>query len=216
MGWMEFTASVVGSLAWPAVVVVFVVLARRQLAGAVGRLARLKVDGSKVEAEFHQVLDSAASKADQLPRGEPRAQHPEDGPAEEGVGSWSSMEFPYQEFQDEMEKLAEISPAAAMAESYSRLEHFIRSNLGRHELVEGNERVLRKVAEQANSMQLLSDTSIELLSDLTRLRNAVTHDRDSIELSRDEAVRFAGIARAVAFDLAMRLSRTKHDVTMTM
>lgn len=224
MDWLRFTASVIDSLAWPAVVVLLLVLVRGQLQALVGRLAKLTIDGSKINAEFHKQLEAAATRAEELSSGAkveelaaPTGSDEEEGDASSEGGPQSyEMEFPYQDFVDEMSALAEVSPSAAIGESYARLEAFIRSNLARHDIVETEGRPLRELTRTAEDRKILSDLSVSVLDDLSRLRNVVVHDRGSVDLSLEEAIKFAGMARAVAFDLAMRLSRSRRDVALTM
>lgn len=62
MDWRAFFASVVGSLAWPLVVLLIVLLLRRQLIGLFdGPLSRLKLGPGGVEAEWDRQLEAAAA-----------------------------------------------------------------------------------------------------------------------------------------------------------
>ena len=67
MDWKELVASLVSSLAWPAAIMVLVVVLRKQLAAGVGRLidrvwlSKLKAGPSGLEAEFRQLLDQAGT-----------------------------------------------------------------------------------------------------------------------------------------------------------
>lgn len=223
MGFLELLASVIDSLAWPTVVVTLLLVFRTQLRALASRLSELSVDGSRINARFHRAIADASNMAT-LVQAEAAAGAPDgsgDGVStpqtrDEPEDKTISMEFPYENFVKEMHKLAEVSPAAAIAESYARLEHFLRSNLGRHDLVEDTSRPVSQLAREAETHHFLSRRSIDLLAELSRLRNVVIHDRGSVDPSVSDAVQFADIARAVAFDLAMRLSRTKHDVSHTM
>jgi hypothetical protein len=62
MDWFQFTASVISSLAWPAVVLAVVILLRRPLAGLLPLLRRFKYKDLEVEfdREVRELRDEAA------------------------------------------------------------------------------------------------------------------------------------------------------------
>ena len=72
--WGEFIASLIASLAWPAVIVVALVLVRKQLGGLAGRLEELSVPGG--HAKFTSILKEAGSQAEQLEQESPSLQQP--------------------------------------------------------------------------------------------------------------------------------------------
>jgi hypothetical protein len=62
MSWMQFVASIVGSLAWPLVVIAFLVLVRRQLAGLMERIQEVTVPGGG-KAVFEKRLEMVRRQA---------------------------------------------------------------------------------------------------------------------------------------------------------
>ena len=64
MGWLEFIASIVGSLAWPAAVVFIVFFLRHQIRELIPRLAR--VQAGSFAAEFDRGLDRAQEIGQQV------------------------------------------------------------------------------------------------------------------------------------------------------
>jgi len=63
MDWMQFTASVIGSLAWPSVVVVLLILIRKQLGGLVARIEELNLPGG-TSAKFGRALEEIREKVE--------------------------------------------------------------------------------------------------------------------------------------------------------
>src|SRR3954454_5902101 len=65
MDWKQFIASVVGSLAWPSVIIVLLFLLRRQLAGLAERLQELSLPGG-AKATFEKNLAGARRDAEKI------------------------------------------------------------------------------------------------------------------------------------------------------
>jgi hypothetical protein len=64
MDWLQFFASIIGSLAWPSVVVALLFMLRGQMAGLVGRLEELAFGGAK--AKFAMALEQGKANTEQL------------------------------------------------------------------------------------------------------------------------------------------------------
>ena len=65
MDWLQFLASIIGSLAWPLALVVIVLILRRQLVDILRRLKRLKY--GEAEAEFGEKLEEVEEDIAELP-----------------------------------------------------------------------------------------------------------------------------------------------------
>jgi hypothetical protein len=62
MGWLEFMANVIESLAWPAAIAMAVVLLRKQLRGLIARLRKASYRGAEVEL-FGEAVEEAEKVA---------------------------------------------------------------------------------------------------------------------------------------------------------
>jgi hypothetical protein len=65
MDWKQFFASMVGSLAWPVVVVALLVLLRKHLASMAERLEELTLPGG-AKAKFDRQLDAARTESEKI------------------------------------------------------------------------------------------------------------------------------------------------------
>ena len=101
MNWMEFIAAIVRAVAWPAVLIVAIVLLRKPLAGLVPLLRHLKY--KELELEFAQRVQGAREEAEATlaPLATPAARVPEvdsllqlaaESPRLAVVGAWRLVE----------------------------------------------------------------------------------------------------------------------------
>jgi hypothetical protein len=109
MSILEFSASLIGSLAWPIVVLVAVVLFRGSIRSALtGQIKRWRAGPSGLEVEYWEL--TADSARHQLPLGA-------DWQAAESLGGGLS---------GELAPVAEVSPRAAVLEAFARIEQELR------------------------------------------------------------------------------------------
>ena len=160
MDWLQFVASIVGSLAWPGVVLAAVILLRRPLAALLPLLRRLKYKDLEVEfdREVRELREEAAAALPPLPRAVPSA-IPE---------------------ENALLELASVSPRAAVVEAWLLVESAARRAIER--------RGMRPEAERALSGPQLTRTLMhaEVLDNATRavfdrlrmLRNQAVHAQD--------------------------------------
>jgi hypothetical protein len=195
MSWMEFIASLVSSLAWPATVVVAVVLLRRPLTKGLrtGVLRRLKAGPGGVELEWDRALEEAKTElAEEQP--------PADALTDQVSGETAA------DFLEEMRQLASISPEAAVMESYRRLEHELRPLLEARVPAPSQRRrwgSLVALARQAVKLNILKPRDVDVLNDLSALRNAAAHER--VELDQDRALAYADLVQDALITVVNRL-----------
>ncbi|MBE1502692.1 hypothetical protein H4696_009792 [Amycolatopsis lexingtonensis] len=182
---MEFTSSVIGSLAWPACVLLIVLALRRALTKmlASGPLKALKAGPSGFELEFDRTLTDA-----QINAGIP-ADKPKDGRTLIKTFGHPDKPTPHigaEAAAGDMRQLAALAPAAAILESFGRLEKTLRDRL---EPIIGEPRNLapvRKIAVAALDLGILTDAELRSLFELATLRDALSHGegRDVVDLDR--------------------------------
>ena len=168
MNWLAFVASLVRSLAWPAGIVVVVIVLRRPIGVALGRGVR-RLRAGPVEVEFDQEL---AEVREELRRSPELAAEPELVP-----GS----------VVEELARLAELSPRAAVMEAFARIEERLAELLDsakvQHPRIGG-----RGLASLARKEGLISDESLAAVEGLAMLRNLTAHspaDNIGPERARD-------------------------------
>jgi len=194
VSWLEFVASVVGSLAWPVTLVVIVVVARAPLVNALSApVKRWKAGPSGVEVEYWEHALSAA-RAELEHSGDlasPAASAPEDGHGDS--------------LRDELERLAEVSPSAAVVESFGRVEAELRSMLAA-----AGEAVDRlgatALARLAHRRGLVTSETLNAIEGLGVLRNLAAHGRHT-DLDARRAIEFVALADAVLFALGPKPGR---------
>ncbi len=200
MSFLEFVASVVGSIAWPTVAVIAIALLKRPIADLLtgGAIKLLKIGPQGVEAEF---FDETVKRAERdLPeRRVPPGRGSEAALAPQGVD----------DFLEEMSELARVSPSAAVLESFARLEHVLRSALGQETVRASGRRIhsARELGELATSRGLLTDGERAAFNELVALRNAVAHVRPA-DLDADAAISYARVAMQVMIAVLLEQGRT--------
>ncbi len=192
MSSLQFLASLVGSLAWPVVVLVIVVLFRSTIRSVLtGQVKRWRAGLSGVEVEYWELTADRAR--DQLP---PDAEKR----AAETLGGGLS---------GELAPVAEVAPRAAVLEAFGRIEQELRRITKSFEAPEKLERMgARQLAVVAHQHGQISDESLNAINGLTVLRNLAAHGQAS-DLDPGRALEFVHLADAILFALAQRVGDTR-------
>jgi hypothetical protein len=175
---LGFVANVISSLVWPTVILICFFVLRKPLAQLIPLVRGLKYKDFQIE--FGKQLKELEEKADQaaLPTIEPSAEtRPTPSPE---TGYWETIE-----------RLSEVSPRAAIAEAWRRVEwalddNFQRRGLKRTPSYQGMLRVL-------HSQGGVPIAAMSLFEDLRVLRNRAVHARD-FEIDSEKALEFARLA----------------------
>jgi len=179
MGWLDFIASLAGSLAWPAVVATAVVVLRRELRGAVRALERLKY--KNFEAEFSRKTAELEQKATALEGRTP-----------------ADISFPTPRSADELlEDLLRTSPRVAVVEAFALVERAVREAAERHGLSLENRRGVREALGGLDRLGLVPGDVKGLFHDLRTVRNELAHARQA-EITEQDAWRYVNVARMLA------------------
>jgi hypothetical protein len=192
MDTLGFIASIIGSLAWPSVVLVCIFLLRKPLAQLIPLLRGLKYKG--LEIDFGKRLEQLEEQADMasLPSIQPDAE----------MGQAPSPEVRYWET---IELLSEVSPRSAIAEAWLRVEwaledYFRRLGVERPQSYQGMLRVLRSRGQVPRA-------AFSLFEDLRVLRNRAVHARD-FDLDSQRALEFARLAERLVAALEAKPAET--------
>lgn len=178
MGWLEFISKVIGAIAWPAVLIVLLIVLRRELRALVGAVERIKY--KDFEAEFSKKAAELESKA--LALLQPTAKRP-------------SLPAPTPD--QSLDALVRTSPRLAVADAFTFVERAIRDAGARHgldaEATRGNRETLRELRRR----NLIPDEVRSVFSELRVVRDGLTHTRGA-EISEEAARRFVNAAKALA------------------
>lgn len=168
MGWKAFIASLVSSVAWPAVCAYLLWLMRDQLAQLAERIEEFTLPGG-AKAKFVKAIESNKDDTQELA---------------------GETTLPI-ELDQERIKLAALSPEAAIIVSFKEIEHLllqIRDKLG----LEARSN-LRAVMSQLRQRGLVSEVASSVFERLRYARNEAAHVAE--EISAEEAMDYAEQAR---------------------
>ena len=177
MDWLQWSSSIVGSIAWPIAAVVIACIFRAQIAGLLAKIRKLSW-GDKV-VDFADTLDKIESVSQDVI------------PPDVGVDAPSPL--PDMRFQ----QLLSISPSAAILDAWRPIELRLRDIASKYEaFAVSYPRALTTghVIEKLYKGNIISSGVYETLRDLQRLRNAAAHEA---EVTATDAIRFQAFADKV-------------------
>ena len=185
---LTFIATIIGSLAWPATLLVAIFMMRRPIAELLPSLRRLKykeleVDFGKELEKIEAVMDTVEVKA--KPKGElPVEVEPEPLPK-------TRTEL--------LERLAELSPSAAILESWRNVERTLDIYFSRRgiERPRSGQTILGHLDYDPNFPPQL----VSAYQELRLLRNRATHDQEN--LTAEHAKEFSALADRLTYALIL-------------
>jgi hypothetical protein len=192
MDWRTFTANLTSTLAWPIVVIVFLILARKHFGSLFSTIEKLKLPGG-IEAEFKRGLVEARETADSLA-------------AEAGADRRSTtitVDDPYLE-------LATKFPQAAILKSYQEVEQVIsgwqKANPKDKELRGSSTDVVQMLRQR----KYIGRDVVKLFHDVTRTRNAAVH-LGTKSITPGEALEYRSVCRDLIQSLAEGFEKFSGD-----
>jgi hypothetical protein len=191
MNWMELTASLVRSMAWPVAVVVAVVILRKQLAAILDRVGSAKV--GPVEVIFDRELNEVRQGLEQA-----NEQTPDVATGTRASGTLMA----------DLDKLADASPPATVLEAFAQIEQELRQALlgyGEHADRLGGERLARR----AHEVGIINQETYRAIQGLSVLRNLAAHSPERDEIDGQRAREFAVLADAVVFSIEEGLRKRR-------
>jgi hypothetical protein len=182
VSWLAFIASLVHSLAWPAGVVAVVTVLRRPIGVALSRGIRRARFGP-VELEFDQLQAEVREELRRSP-----------DLAEADVPALAAG------LREELARLAEVSPPAAVSAAYARIEARLVEVLDSAGAPSASAVGGRALALLARRHELISDETLTAVEGLSVLRDLTAHgvgDTIGAERARD----YLALADAVLYAL---------------
>lgn len=215
MNWLEFIASVIGSLAWPVVVLIFFFLFKKPVMSILSALAKripmlTKVNApGGISAEFQAGVDAVKEDVEAI------EEQVQTTVGKEITLEWSTHAPTTPQW--EPYAIAEISPTAAVLASYKALEIAIRSaaeRLGvRTDQKNGGVRNASMIAQDVAMAAGLERNPLTLsVGQLRRLRNEAAH-RPDFEISVSSALGYVDTVESLirVFDALGRRDNTTDD-----
>lgn len=179
--WLDWVAEMAGALAWPLAALVIALVFRRPLLALLARLDELSW-GDKAARFAHKLdrLESESPPAAALPDGG------DDAPEVALTGDHGRFL-----------KLLDLSPNAAVLDSWSRVEEALQGLAGAHALASAD------AAEAGRALQrrgVLPARTVGMIGEMRALRNAAAHNQD---ISVSDALRFRNLAKGVLNEIRL-------------
>jgi hypothetical protein len=178
---LQFIASLVRSLSWPAAVVGLAVVFRRPVAAALSRpLKRAKGGPTGFELEWQFTGAVTREEVERLGVEAPR----------ESVA--------IDERQREREQLARVNPDAVVLRGYQDVERELRSLTVKVDPEAAHRFGAHGVAAIARKHGLISDATVKAVEGISVMRNLAAHGGED-QLTPERAMEYAALADAVLF-----------------
>jgi len=194
MDWLNFLASLIDSLAWPAAVVIGILILRRALGYLIPDLKHLRY--KDFELQFGKKLDDVRHHLESHPS---ETLQPPMPSAIQGVDEVSKTEYiPY------FEIIAEVSPRAAIMEAWIGFEATAKSLVQKLDLQAPRRSMsLHSLIGALRHGELITQEELEALTMLRAIRNEILHGHDR-RLSKEDAAEYARIITEMAEGIVVR------------
>ena len=178
MDWKQFIIGLISNLAWPGVIIIFLLMFKEELSKIVRRIAHLKY--KDLELDF----DKVKQQAEEL--------HLERNQEEPAVESPSLLSL-----EDQILDAVERAPSAAILLAWSGLETSIAGAVSRLSISPDSPsyRSPRHNIDVLIKNGRLSKNHETLLNEMRILRNKIAHEQDAmLNISQDQALNYADTA----------------------
>jgi hypothetical protein len=177
VSWLAFISSLVHSLAWPTSAAVIAGVLRRPIAAMLGRGNIRRIRAGMFEVEFDQKLAEVREELSLSPE----------------LSASSEPALTLRE--DDLHRLADLSPSAAVLEAFKRVEHRLSQLLDRAEVPRDKMGVSR-MTRLARERGLISGETQSAILDLAVLRNFTAHSPGD-QLTAAQAHDYVTLARTI-------------------
>lgn len=188
--WFDFIQGVIGSLAWPLVIVLAILLFHKQILGILPDLDTLKLPGA--EMSFKKRVAAVVEQAKEI-----------DIPAKEDAEANAPR-------QTELSNLATYAPVEAILQAWNDLDKAAKELMGTFETIQPEDLVddLKKrpwrSARVIATMDILPPAERKTYEELRKLRNRAVHEG---KISQAEALSYLQVADQLT-DVIRGLDRT--------
>lgn len=192
--WFEFGLDVLKAIVWPAVVLIAVILFRKQLSDAMERLS--EVSGPGVSAKFAKRVEEVAHKVDELVEASPPLPPPDT--------SQGDLE-PLQRDLD-IEASVVTDPTMRFLLEWIELERHLRDAA----VSQGRPLTPAAYARQLVRSGALPSEALDALQELQAIRNGVTHEGMQLDAASSERLVESVRSMGSLLVSAARRSRDEH------
>ncbi len=178
MDWKQFIAQIISSASWPALVIIILLVFKRELAKIVQRLAHLKY--KDLELEFDKVKQQAKELHKDVSEELPAPKSP----------VFTSLE-------DQVLDAVERAPSAAILLAWSGLETAMASAVARLAISPESPSYRSPIhnIEMLSKYGGLPKSHANLFQEMRILRNKVAHEKDAmLSITQDQALNYANVA----------------------
>lgn len=188
MDWRDFIASLVDSLAWPAAIVVLVLVLRQQITGLFdGTLHRLKIGPAGAEFEWlsTEATTATAVAAVTSAQAASASEHVEGLDAELAV----------------IEQMADTMPAVTVQRAFGLVERELRRMVEGRNLEPYPNSNVHAIIKAAYHGKLITKETGEALRGLAHLRDLTDHDPAGTRTTPEKARDYLVLTRSVLYSL---------------
>lgn len=189
MSTLQFISDLIGSLVWPFMAIILVVILRKEIRELLVSVTRVRF--KDLEMDFQRLAESARK----LPRSAPSAV--------------DTDKVIYTSIEDQMLYVAEQAPSAAILMAWASVETAMSSAVARLAISPDSPQYRSTVhnLEQLERYAELPEGVIRTVQELRMLRNKVAHDeKQRLQISQDDALTYAKTAIRIVNYLS-RLTR---------
>jgi len=196
MDLLTFIASVTGSIAWPGLALILLFPIRNRIgdliASLAARLVKAKLPGG-TELEFGPELEKAVEKSEELAiEGKLVATEQSD---------LGTVEDPYL-------RLVQVSPEAAILQSFKEVEASILENKSELPNVRGNN--LLEFVRKLHSAGAIDAQLVEQFQSVRNLRNIAVHTREPFAITIGEALEYRNLCHSLAAGFRLAFAKLAH------
>ncbi len=179
MNILQFISEIVGNLIWPIIIIILVVLLRREIVELLSSITHLKY--KDLEMDFQRLAESA----ERLPASPPLS------------ASVTRDQALYVSLEDQILNIAEQSPSAAILLSWASVETAMSSAVSRMSISPDSPQYRSAFhnLEQLKNWTEFSKEVFHTINEMRMLRNKLAHDeKQRFRISKESALTYAETA----------------------
>jgi hypothetical protein len=204
MDWKAFVASIIGSLAWPAVVALLIIILRRQIVDLAERVQEISLPGG-AKATFEKQLEVARTIEARNTTHVIESKNAADIALDESSRDRLIPETEERRFM----RLVATAPEAAVIETYNGIEELVFNRIA--PLLGIKAVNARSIVSELVKRDLTDQTTLELFDTLNKARNVAAHSRPGL-ITSTEAFDYGQHARRLIGSLSFAIGRREGQV----
>ena len=184
IGWKEFIASMLSSIAWPSVLILIFISLKTQIVYLFNKIAHFKYKDLEVD------FDRVKTHAEAIQANEFKPDEIEEPTLRNDSSVFNTLE-------EQILETAEVSPSAAILLAWSSLEVALSTAVNRYQPNSGNipSRSTLHNIETIEKSGELSKSHIKLINEMRVLRNKVSHESEILmSINQNQALDYARTA----------------------